>query len=135
MEKLQDRIDNLTAREVNGVYKPLMEPGGNIEKDINGYVNENGNPFFGIKHALERVLDFGDIEAYAARRKINKLRLKYNAERNNDYVSNGIAKGVAARAEAILDAIIAFKTEERNKRRGGKTRKVRKTRKTRKGLK
>ena len=135
MEKLQDRIDNLTAREINGVYKPLMEPGGNIEKNINGYVNENGNPFFGIKHALERVLDFGDIEAEAAQRKINTLRLKYNAERNNNYVSNGIAKGVAARAQAILDAIIKFKKEERNKRRAGKTRKVRKGRKTRKGRK
>lgn len=117
MEGLRKRIDNLTAREINGVYKPLMEPGGNIEKAINGYTYINKHTEMdvyvpGIRDALYDVLDHSlsySSYVYAAREKIYDLRFRHHNRRNNEYVSNSMAKGVADRAEAILNDIIEFK--------------------------
>lgn len=129
MEALQKRINNLTAREVNGVYKPLMEPGREIE-----YAVED------IRDMLDAILDDGIQYADAARSHINDLRGKYNGN-NNLRVSNGIAKGVAARADAILNDIIALKTKrarggspgvERKSRKSRKSNKQRKAKKSRK---
>ena len=129
MEALQKRINNLTAREVNGVYKPLMEPGREIE-----YAVED------IRDMLDAILDDGIEYADAARSHINDLRRKYNGN-NNLRVSNGIAKGVAARADAILNDIIALKTKrprgnspglERKSRKSRKSKKQRKAKKSRK---
>lgn len=120
MEALQKRINNLTAREVNGVYKPLMEPGREIE-----YAVED------IRDMLDAILDDGIEYVDAARSHINDLRRKYNGN-NNLRVSNGIAKGVADRADAILNDIMALKTK---RPRGGSPEVTRKTRKSRKSKK
>ena len=113
---LQKRIEDLTAREINGVKKPFMEPGRNIEQTVED-----------IRDMLDSIL-VGDLEYVEdAREIIDDLRTKYNA--NNYAVSNKIARNVAKRADAILDDIIALKS----KRARLTMRKSRKSKKTRKG--
>ena len=98
-----------------------MEPGREIE-----YAVED------IRDMLDAILDDGIEYADAARSHINDLRRKYNGN-NNLRVSNGIAKGVAARADAILNDIILLKGIKRP--RGGSPGLERKSRKSRKSKK
>ena len=118
---LQQRIEDLTAREINGVKKPFMEPGRHIEQRV-----------IDIRHMLESILDGNLDYVEDAREIINELRTTYPA--NNYAVSDKIAKNVARRADAILDDIVAFKSKRprsmRKSRKG--TRKSRKSRKSRK---
>ena len=117
---LQQRIEDLTAREINGVKKPFMEPGRHIEQRV-----------VDIRDMLESILD-GDLDYVEdAREIINELRTTYPM--NNYAVSDKIAKNVARRADAILDDIVAFKSKRTRPSR--KTRKVRKSRKNRKSRK
>ena len=118
---LQKRIDDLTAREINGVKKPFMEPGRHIEQRVED-----------IRDMLESILDGNLDYVEDAREIINELRTTYPM--NNYAVSDKIAKNVATRADAILDDIVAFKTKRTRPSR--KTRKVaRKSRKNRKSRK
>jgi hypothetical protein len=113
MQQLEERINDLTAREVNGVYKPTMEPGRIIEDAVDNF-----------RHMFHTMLD----DDYPLNR-IHDLRLKYHGN-NNARVSNGIAKGVARRAEAIFHDIISFKSAKRA--RGGSPGVERKSRKSKK---
>jgi hypothetical protein len=116
---LQQRIEDLTAREINGVKKPFMEPGRHIEQRVED-----------IRDMLDSILDGGLEYVEDAREIINELRTTYPM--NNYAVSDKIAKNVARRADAILDDIIAFKSKRTRSSR--KTRKV-KSRKSRKNRK
>ena len=117
---LQKRIDDLTAREINGVKKPFMEPGRHIEQRVED-----------IRDMLESILEGNLDYVEDAREIINELRTTYPM--NNYAVSDKIAKNVARRADAILDDIVAFKskrTRPSRKTRKVKSRKNRKSRKT-----
>jgi len=107
--ELRNRIKLLTARTT-----PISEPGRDIEDKLEE-----------IRELMPYVLA-GRLEYVETIRKyIRELREAYHGN-NNRYVSNTIAKGVADKAEKLLEELIVSKRSRASPKRKTRKRKMRK---------
>jgi len=113
--ELRNRIKLLTARST-----PISEPGRHIENKVE-QIREI------MPYILEGRLEYVD----TVRDFISELREAYHGN-NNRYVSNTIAKGVADKAEKLLEEVMVAGSK---RMRVSRKRKARKNKKTRRNVK